>query len=102
MKRFKGQLEVLAVLLLVGLFGYASAQGLAGLDDATKLLKDIFKWGRNFILLIAVLYFLWLVGNAFLDRKSWTDVLVGIGYCILGGGSAILAEWAVGLYGGSI
>lgn len=87
---------ILAGFLLVNV---ASARGgLEGLEDATSLLQDIFAWAKTFVIAVASLYFIYLVVMAFLERKTWTDVLIGLVWCIVAGASAILAEWAVGYY----
>ena len=101
MKNFKINKQLLMIILLPLTIGVANANaGLAGLDDATKLLEDIFDWGATFVIAVASLYFLYLVIMAFLERKTWTDVMIGGVWCIVAGGSAMLAKWAVGIYGG--
>lgn len=104
MKNFKINKQLLMIVLLPLTIGVANAQagGLSGLDDATKLLDDIFDWGRIFVLSVASLYFLYLVIMAFLERKTWTDVMIGGVWCIIAGAAAMLAKWAVGIYAGAM
>lgn len=88
----------LLVAFCFGSQALAQKGGLAGIDDGTKMLKEIFSKGKLFVIAVACVYFLYLVIMAFLERKSWTDVLMGLFYCIIAGGAALLADWAVGYY----
>lgn len=87
--------RVFAVALVVLFGSFAQAQGLSGLDDMTSLLEEIFEWARTFVIAVASLYFMYLVVMAFLERKTWNDVIIGVCWCIFASGSALLAEWAV-------
>lgn len=103
MKNIKINRQLLLTILIPLSLGIANAAGgLSGLDEATKLLDDIFDWGRIFVLSVASLYFLYLVVMAFLERKTWTDVLIGGVWCIVAGAAAMLAKWAVGIYAGAV
>ena len=93
--------KLLTVLLIcsTGLLNMALAQGgIAGLDEATNLIKDIFGWGKVFLIAIATVYVLYIMVQAFMERKTWSDVLVAIVWACVAGAAGIIAEWAVGYW----
>lgn len=97
--KVKNKMFVLLSAVFVSLFlGTAQAQGLSGLEDMTTLLEEIFAWARTFVIAVASLYFMYLVVMAFLERKTWNDVIIGVCWCIFASGSALLAEWAVAYF----
>lgn len=75
-----------------------AAGGLGSLDKATDALQSIVDWLYIFIGVGAVLYLVWLVGMALFERKQWSDVGMGIGYCAIAGGVVMCADWALGMF----
>ncbi|CQQ96792.1 TrbC/VIRB2 family [Yersinia enterocolitica] len=75
-----------------------AAGGLGNLDKATDALQEIADWLYIFVGVGAVLYIIYLVGMALFEKKQWSDVGMGLGYCAIAGGIVMGADWAIGLF----
>lgn len=95
-------INFLLIVATLGMFMVASpalaAGGLESLDKATDALEDISKWLYAFVGVGAVVYIIYLVGMALFEKKQWSDVGMGLGYCAIAGGIVMAAEWAIGLF----
>lgn len=79
----------------------AAAPALAaggGLPAATNALTDIKVWLYSFAGIAAVVYLIYNIVMAFMERKSWGDVGMALAYCALAGGSVMGGEWALSLF----
>ncbi|KAB7715130.1 conjugal transfer protein [Plesiomonas shigelloides] len=79
----------------------ATAPALAaggGLSAGTNALTDVKTWLYTFIGVAALVYLLYNILMAFMERKSWGDVGMALGYCALAGGALIGGEWALSLF----
>lgn len=88
-------LGVMACLLCVN---PAFADGLASLDKATTALQDILSWLKVFVVVASVLYITYMVVMAIAEKKSWSDVMMGLVYCAIAGGVVMGGEWASELW----
>lgn len=84
--------QLLAAFLLALLSTSAFAAG--GLAAATTQVTDIKTWMYGILGAGVFVYFMYLVIMALFERKQWADVLVGLGYVALAGGSLVGAKWA--------
>lgn len=75
-----------------------AAGGLGSLDKATTALQDILDWLKVFVVVAAILYITYLVVMAIAEKKSWSDVLMGLGYCAIAGGVTFGGAWATTLW----
>lgn len=96
MKMLKKKRNVFLLLALLALFFpmVASAQGL---DAASSALDEFRVWAYGFLAIVVLVYILYKVMMAFLEKQSWGDVAVGLGYVALAGGIIVAAEfmWAI-------
>ncbi len=69
-----------------------------GLDSATDALSEIKTWLFGFVGLSALVYLLYMVLMAFLERKSWSEVALALVYCAIAGGAVVGGTWALGLF----
>lgn len=76
----------------------AFADGLASLEKATTALQDILSWLKVFVVVASVLYITYLVVMAIAEKKSWSDVMMGLVYCAIAGGVVMGGEWASELW----
>lgn len=72
--------------------------GLSNLNKATDALQEIVDWLYVFVGVGAILYLTWLVVMALLEKKQWSDVFVGIGYCAAAGGIVMAGDWGLELF----
>ncbi len=75
-----------------------AAGGLGSLDKATTALQDILSWLKVFVVVASVLYVTYLVVMAIAEKKSWSDVMMGLVYCAIAGGVVMGGEWATTLW----
>ncbi len=86
-----------ALVLFMALFaGQAFAGG--GLDAGTTALTTIKTWLFTFVGVGALVYLLYNIAMAFMERKSWGDVGMALVYCTLAGGAVVGGTWALDLF----
>ncbi|EPR9285178.1 conjugal transfer protein [Escherichia coli] len=89
----------LCSLLFIALslfMGQALAGG--GLDAGTTALTTIKTWLFTFVGVGALVYLLYNIAMAFMERKSWGDVGMALVYCTLAGGAVVGGTWALDLF----
>ena len=70
----------------------------AGLADATNALTEIKSWLFTFVGVAALVYLLYNVLMAIMERKSWGEVGMALAYCAMAGGAIVGGNWAIGLF----
>lgn len=75
-----------------------AAGGLESLDKATDALNDIMDWLFVFVGVGALVYIIYLVAMALMEKKSWNDVIMGGVYCAVAGGIVYAGKWALTLW----
>lgn len=69
-----------------------------GLQAGTSALTNIKTWLFTFVGVGALVYLLYNVAMAFMERKSWGDVGMALVYCTLAGGAVVGGTWALDLF----
>ena len=75
-----------------------AAGGLNNLNKATNALEEIKTWLFRFTGVGALIYIVYLVAMTFAEKKTWNDVLMGLGYCAGAGGVIMAGNWALSLW----
>lgn len=70
-----------------------------GLDEATKWVDDVTSWAYGFLGAAVLLYCIYLVIMALLEKKQWGDVFVGMGKTAAAGGIIVAATYAWSIWG---
>lgn len=83
-------------LFLIMFSGFAAAGG--GLDSATNAITNLKTWLFPFVGMCALVYMLYCILMAFMERKSWGDVGMALGYCALAGGAVAGGTWALEMF----
>ncbi|EAW9895439.1 conjugal transfer protein [Salmonella enterica] len=55
-------------------------------------------WLFTFVGVGALVYLLYNIAMAFMERKSWGDVGMALVYCTLAGGAVVGGTWALDLF----
>ena len=92
----KNRLNFALVLFMALFAGQAFAGG--GLDVGTTALTTIKTWLFTFVGVGALVYLLYNIAMAFMERKSWGDVGMALVYCTLAGGAVVGGTWALDLF----
>lgn len=69
-----------------------------GLDSGTTALTEIKTWLFTFVGIGALVYLLYNVAMALMERKSWGDVGMALIYCTLAGGALAGGTWALEMF----
>jgi type IV secretory pathway VirB2 component (pilin) len=85
--------QAAAALALTAMTSPAFAQ-LGGLQKATTTAQDVTTGVYAFVGACAGLYLLYLCIMAFMERKQWSDVFMGVVHVAIAGGSVVLGAWA--------
>ena len=83
--------------LLITLSNPVLAAG--GLDEATDALDTFRGWLYGFLGVGVLVYMVYQVILAMLDKQPWGDVVVSVGKVAVAGGSIALATWAWSIWG---
>lgn len=75
-----------------------AAGGLSNLNKATDALQEIVDWMYILVGIGALGYLIWLSCMAFLERKQWSDVGMGVVYCSVAGAIVMLGDWGLELF----
>ena len=88
----------LMLFVFISLFsGIALAAG-GGLSSASNWLTELKTWLFGFTGVAALVYMLYSMVMAFLERKTWGDVGVALIYCALAGGAVVAGTWALEMF----
>ncbi len=96
MNKFANVNRFVFALFFMLFSGFAAAGG--GLDSATNAITNLKSWLFPFVGLCALVYMLYCILMAFMERKSWGDVGMALGYCALAGGAVAGGTWALGMF----
>ncbi|VVN22278.1 hypothetical protein PS623_04352 [Pseudomonas fluorescens] len=88
-----------AAIGIAALFSTQLALAAGGLDAATSEMNEIKTWAYGFLGVVALCYLLYNVFMAMIDRKSWGDVTMALGYVAIAGAVIVLGEWAWAIWG---
>ncbi|WHT81965.1 TrbC/VirB2 family protein [Providencia rettgeri] len=91
-------LLTLAIAMLAMANPALAAGGLDNLNKATDALQELVDWLYIFVGVGAILYLTWLVIMALMEKKQWSDVFMGIGYCAVAGGIVMAGDWGLELF----
>ncbi|EOU8212518.1 TPA: conjugal transfer protein [Raoultella ornithinolytica] len=92
----KNRFSFIIALLMAMFAGQVFAGG--GLDAGTTALTTIKTWLFTFTGVGALVYLLYNIVMAFMERKSWGDVGMALVYCTLAGGAVVGGTWALDLF----
>ena len=92
----KNRFSFIIALLMAMFAGQVFAGG--GLDAGTTALTTIKTWLFTFTGVGALVYLLYNIVMAFMERKSWGDVGMALVYCTLAGGAVVGGTWALALF----
>ncbi len=94
MKTFNMGVFLLSVLSLVPVPAFAQ-----GLDEASNVLDDFRLWAYGALAIFCLIYMLYRVTMAFIEKHSWGDVFQGLGYCAIAGGIMVAADFMWQVWG---
>lgn len=86
-----------AFLLSFPMLSFAQAGG--GLDAGTTALDGFRVWAYGFLAVVVVVYMLYKVMMALLQKETWGDVAQGLGYCAIAGGIMVAADFMWSIWG---
>lgn len=69
-----------------------------GLDSATSALEELKSWLFIAIGIAALIYLMYCIGMAFMEKKTWGEVGQSLAYCALAGGALVGGNWALSLF----
>lgn len=93
----KAKKAALLSLLLLAISQPALAAG--GLDSATRWVDEVTTWAYGITGAVAILYCIYLVIMAFMERKEWSDVFMGMVKTAVAGGVVVGATFAWSIWG---
>lgn len=76
----------------------ASADLAGGIQTTTNIAEQVKTGMLTIGGIIAVIYLLWKALEAWRGRCDWGEFALSVGYVALAGASAVLANWAWGLF----
>ncbi|MGD2832273.1 conjugal transfer protein [Escherichia coli] len=76
----------------------ASVAYAGGLDTATNTMTELKTWAFGFVGLCALLYLIYNLIMAFMEKKTWSDAAMALVYCSLAGGVLVGGNWALELF----
>lgn len=77
----------------------AMAAGGGGLDQATQAMDEFRTWAYGALAIGCLIYMLYKVTMAFLEKHSWGDVFQGLAYCAIAGGIMVAADFMWNIWG---
>lgn len=86
-----------AFLMMVPVLGYAQAGG--GLAAGVDALDGFRLAAYGALAVFVLLYMLYKVLMAFLQKETWGDVAQGLLYCAIAGGIMVAADYAWSVWG---
>ncbi|PCD85637.1 conjugal transfer protein [Vibrio mediterranei] len=87
-----------AVFTLLLLFSHPTFAA-GGLPQATTFLSEITSWAYGFLGTATLLYCIYLVVMALLEKKQWGDVFIGMGKTAAAGGVIVAATYMWSIWG---
>lgn len=94
------QLKLKSAAALVAVSAMSSpVLAAGGLSEATDALDTFKTWLYGFLGVGVLVYMVWQVALAMLEKQQWGDVFVAVGKVACAGGSIALATWAWGIWG---
>lgn len=75
-----------------------AAGGLGNLNKATDALQELVDWMYILVGIGALGYLIYLCIMAFMEKKQWSDVGMGVVYCSVAGAIVMLGDWGLGLF----
>lgn len=97
MKTYANVHRIIFALFLSAVCGPVLAAG--GLDSGTSAMTEIKVWLYGFIGVGSMVYLLWQLGMALLDKNTWADVGLALAKVACAGGIIIAGEWAYAIWG---
>lgn len=91
-------IKILFTIVTVLFSGFTYAAG-GGLQAGTDLMNELKIWGYGFIASAALVYILYTVGMALMERKQWSDVGMALFYSSVAGGCILAGEFMHDLWG---
>ena len=70
-----------------------------GLSDATTEVTAIQQWLYGILFFVALIYMMYQIGLAMLDKQPWGDVIVAFGKVAIAGAAVVGATWAWEIWG---
>lgn len=83
-----------SMMLLVPLPAFAQ-----GLEDASEAMDEFRTWAYGALAIACLIYMLYRVTMALLEKHSWGDVFQGLGYCAIAGGIMVAADFMWSIWG---
>lgn len=80
------------------LFFSGAALASGGLDSATTALEDLKSWLFPTVGIVALIYMMYCMVMAFMEKKSWGEVGQALVYCCLAGGAVVGGTWALEMF----
>ena len=97
--KFNKSINSVITFFMFSLCALASpAFAAGGLADATTMMEDLKTWLFGFIGLAAIIYMMYNIAMAFMERKSWGDVAMALVYCTGAGGALAAGNWALEVF----
>ncbi len=87
----------LTFLMMAFIPSFAMAAG--GLDEATSAIQTFQTWLYGFLGVGVLVYMIYQIILAMLEKQTWGDVFVSVGKVAAAGGSVALATWAWSIWG---
>ncbi|WP_299496334.1 hypothetical protein [uncultured Shewanella sp.] len=70
-----------------------------GLADATTEVTEIQTWLYGISFIFCLIFMIYQIGMAMMDKQQWADVLTAFGKVAIAGGAVVGATWAWGIWG---
>ncbi len=71
----------------------------AGLTDATTQVTEIQQWLYGILFFVALIYMMYQIALAMMDKQPWGDVISAFGKVAIAGAAIVGATWAWGIWG---
>lgn len=97
MKKTAFNIAYAAFLMMVPALGFAQAGG--GLSAGVDALDGFRMAAYGALAVFVLVYMLYKVLMAFLQKESWGDVAQGLLYCAIAGGIMVAADYAWSVWG---
>lgn len=88
----------LVLFVFLGIFSSISLAAGGGLASATSWATELKSWLFIFTGIAALIYMLYSMLMAFMERKTWGDVGMALVYCSLAGGAVVGGTWALEMF----
>lgn len=97
MNRLKiNKLQLVIFTLLMSFISVASAGG--GLQAGTNALEEFKTWLFSIAGIGALVYLIYNITMAFMERKQWNEVGMAFLYCSVAGGALVGGNWMLTLF----